>query len=414
MKAVGPQPVCQVCGCSEVQEVLNLGHQPLCNEFKPAHQLNSPEVHYPLTLVYCGNCDLVQLSYVIPTKQVFGDQYTYLTGSTKALVDYYDSLATQLVKGFNLVKGGVVIDIGSNDGTFLRSFKHFGLNVLGIEGSPKPAAVALANGVPTINKFFGKGISDLVKKKVSDPNRIKLITAMNVLAHTDNINEFLDEIKQIMNSETIFVSQSHYLIALLENLQFDTVYHEHLRYYTLRSLIKLFSRNGLAIFDAELVSIYGGSIVVYASLEDEKPVSNRLLTILKREDDIDILKRFQRMKTLILKNKMKLLNLLLRYKKKGKRIVGVGAPMKSSTFLNFYGMTPDLIDYLTEVNQFKIGTLSPGVHIPVVDESLVFREQPDYALILSWNIADQIIESYRRKGFKGKFIIPIPTVRIVV
>ncbi len=406
------QPVCQVCGSSELKEVLNLGLQPLCNEFKPASLLNTPEVYYPLSLAYCTSCDLVQLSYVISTNQVFGEQYTYLTGSTKPLVDYYDELAAKLVKRFDLVKGDLVVDIGSNDGTFLKAFKRFGLEVLGIEGTPKAAAIAIDGGIPTINRFFGKGMSDLVKKEVSDPGRIKLITAMNVLAHSDNINDFINEIRQLMNPGTIFISQSHYLHALLENLQFDTIYHEHLRYYSLKSIAKLFSRHGLVAFDADFTKIYGGSIIVYASLQEIAPQIN-LSKMMMHEHEIDIIKEFQDMKTLILKNKAELLSLLIGCQKRGEHVIGVGAPMKASTLLNFYGITPDLVDYLAEVNPLKIGTFSPGVRIPVLDERLISYEHVDYAIILSWNIADQIMEAYRRKGFKGKFIIPIPTMRIV-
>jgi hypothetical protein len=406
------QPVCQVCGSLDLKEVLNLGLQPLCNEFKLLSQLNSPETYYPLSLVYCADCETVQLSYIIPTKQVFGEQYTYLTGSTRAVVDYFNDLAAQLIQRFSLVKGDVVVDIGSNDGTFLNAFKCFGVDVLGVEGSPKPVAFAEANGIKTIPSFFGKGISESVKEEVSNLNRVKLVTAMNVIAHTDNINEFLDEVKLMMSPETVFVTQSHYLISLLGNLEFDTIYHEHLRYYSLKSLINLFTMHGFTVFDAEVVDVYGGSIVVYASLNDGEPVTDRFLSLLKDENEADILERFRETKNAILRNKAELLNRLYRYKEQGKHIIGVGAPMKSSTFLNFYGITPDLIDYLTEVNPLKIGTLSPGVHIPVVDEAIVFCEQPDYALILSWNIANQIMKSYRQKGYKGEFIVPIPKLRI--
>jgi len=407
------QPVCQVCGSFDLKEVLNLGLQPLCNEFKLPSQLNSPETYYPLSLVYCEDCETVQLSYIIPTEQVFGEQYTYLTGSTRAVVEYFNNLAAQLIQRFNLVRGDVVIDIGSNDGTFLNAFKRLGINVLGIEGSPKPASFAETYGIKTIQNFFGKGISELIKKEVPDLNRVKLVTAMNVIAHTDNINEFLDEVKLIVNPETVFVTQSHYLISLLENLEFDTIYHEHLRYYSLKSLINLFTRHGFTVFDAEVVDVYGGSIVVYASLSDGNHTTTRFLNLLKNENKVNILERFRETNNVLLQNKAKLLNMLYRYKKQGKHIIGVGAPMKSSTLLNFYGITPDLLDCLTEVNPLKIGTMSPGVHIPVVDETMVFDDQPDYALILSWNIANQIMKSYRQKGYKGKFIIPVPKIRII-
>lgn len=400
--------ICQVCGSDKLKEVLNLGLQPLCCAFKSADQRDKPETFYPLVVMYCEDCDLAQLSYIIPTKEVFAEEYFYLSGTTKSLVAYFINLAKDLVKRFNLQKGDIVIDIGSNDGTFLRAFKDLGMEVLGVDGSIVPADIAIGNGIPTIKQFWGKGMSDVVKEKVSDPKRIKLITAMNVLAHNDCVNDFVEEIRKTMNPDTIFVSQSHYLIRLFEKLQFDTIYHEHLRYYCLRNLLNLYNLHKLHIFDAEVYDIvYGGSLVVYASL-DARSQTDGFNKLLSHEQSLDLEEEFEKLRKFVLTNKRELLALILDLKKQGKRIIGAGAPMKCSTFLNFFGITPDLLDYATEVNELKWGTLVPGVHVPVVDENLVFIEQPDYALILAWNIKDQIMENYRKRGFKGKFIIPIP------
>ena len=403
---------CQVCGCTGLEKVLDLGYQPLCNDFAPNSEANRPQTFYPLCLCSCPSCSLVQLDYIIPTEHSFGGQYTYLTGSSKSLVEYYSQLALKLVGKFQLRSGDVVIDIGSNDGTFLKAFQQLGMDVLGIEGSEKPAAAALESGVPTLTRFFGKGISSEIKERISDTSKVRLITAMNVLAHTDNINEFLPEVAGLMGPETAFVSQSHSLTALVQKFEFDTVYHEHLRYYTLGSLMHLFQQHGLSIQDAETTDFYGGSILVEAGKGPGRQ-SSRLLAVLKEEQEIDLAQSLKDMKQVLLSNKAGLLSLLVDLKMSGKRVIGVGAPMKASTLLNFYGVTSDLVEYITEVNQLKVGTVVPGVGIPVVDESIVFQDQPDYAILLSWNMAKTIIPKYRSEGYQGKFILPVPQVEVV-
>jgi len=403
---------CQVCGGTNLERVLDLGYQPLCNEFWAANHSRQPQVFYPLSLLYCHGCSLVQLDYVIPTHKTFGDQYTYLTGSSKSLVNFYTQLAAQLVDRFQLRPGEVVLEIGSNDGTFLKAFKSHGLRVLGIEGASQSSHIAIADAVPTIPQFFGKGISAVVKDQFPAGERIRLIVAMNVLAHTDNINEFLPEVVSLMEEDTVFVSQSHWLVALLRKFEFDTIYHEHLRYYTLGSLIGLFNRHGLHIADAEVTDFYGGSVRAFAT-KGRTGESEGLQAILKEEEQIEIAQTLKDMKQKLLQNKARLLNLLVELKASGKRTVGIGAPMKASTLLNFYGVTPDLLEYIGEVNPLKVGTVVPGVEIPVVHEDVFFERHPDYALLLTWNMAADIIPKYRSLGYRGKFILPVPELEVV-
>lgn len=403
---------CQGCGSAELETVLDLGCQPLCNEFVAASEANRPQVFYPLCLCYCPRCTLVQLDYLIPTELTFGEQYTYLTGSSKSLVEYYAQLATKLVAKLGLSPGDGVVDIGSNDGTFLKAFQALGMQVLGIEGAKKPAAVALESGVPTLGRFFGKGISTAIKDNLPPDCKIRLISGMNVLAHTDNINEFLPEVAGLMGPETVFVSQSHWLAALIQQFEFDTIYHEHLRYYTLESLMNLYKRHGLSIFDAEITDFYGGSVLVCATKGPEHQ-SSALSPVLTKEQKIDIPQSLKDMKQVLLRNKARLLSLLVDIKTSGGRVIGVGAPMKASTLLNFYGVPPDLVEYLAEVNPLKVGTVVPGVGIPVVHEDIVFKDQPDYAILLSWNMAESIIPKYREAGFRGKFIMPVPQVEVI-
>ena len=406
------ETVCQSCGCGELERVLDLGYQPLCNEFLLASEPDRPQTYYPLCLCICRQCSLAQLDYVIPTKVAFGDQYTYLTGSSESLIDYYSKLALRLVDKFRLGPGDAVIEIGSNDGTFLRAFQSLGIDVLGIEGAQKSSEIAVAAGIPIIEQFFGKGLAITAKERLRPGSRIRLVVAMNVLAHTDNINEFLDEATKLMGPDTVFVSQSHWLAALVRNFEFDTIYHEHLRYYTLASLMGLFQRHGLFITDAEITDFYGGSILTYATpaTQDQSP---NMMSILAEEDQADVVQSLRAMKQALLNNRSRLLSLLVDIQSSGKRVAGIGAPMKASTLLNFYGVTSDLVEYIGEVNQLKVGTVVPGVRIPVVSEDVLFQEQPDYGLLLSWNMAEHIIPKYRSLGFTGKFIIPVPEVEVI-
>jgi SAM-dependent methyltransferase len=321
-------------------------------------------------------------------------------------------LATRLTEQFGLEPGDTVIEIGSNDGTFLKAFQSLGMEVLGIEGASRSCEIAVANGIPVVQRFFGKGLAKIIGKRLKSGSKIRLVLAMNVLAHTDNINDFLAEVGQLAGPETIFVSQSHWLAELVRKFEFDTIYHEHLRYYTLTSLIHLFKRHGLYVEDAELVDFYGGSILVYAknSACDE---SENVKSILAEEAEINILESLRNMKQVLLNNRARLLNLLVELRNQGKLVVGIGAPMKASTLLNFYGITPDLLEYIGEVNELKVGTVVPGVRIPVVHEDRVFEDQPDYALVLSWNMADFLIPKLRSRGFQGKFILPVPQVEVI-
>lgn len=411
-KIIEPALSCQSCGAAELERVLDLGYQPLCNEFVPIGDPIQPQTYYPLCLVYCHQCTLVQLDFVIPTKHAFGDQYTYLTGSSKSLVDYFSDLAGRLVERFDLRPGDAVVEIGANDGTFLKAFQALGMHVLGIDGARQSSSIAAANGVPVIEDFFGKGTSAEVIKRLPEGARIRLILGMNVLAHTDNINEFLPEVVALMEPGTVFVSQSHWLLALIRNFEFDTIYHEHLRYYTLNSLMNLFRRHGLNINDAETTDFYGGSILVYASTGSDSQ-SNGVLSVLEQEEQTNVYQSLKDMKQVLLGNKARLLSLLVDLKNSGKRVTGIGAPMKASTLLNFYGVTSDLVEYIGEVNELKVGTVVPGVRIPVVDEKIMFQDPPDYAILLSWNMAQHIVPKFREMGYQGKFILPVPQVEVV-
>lgn len=404
---------CQSCGYAGLRTIVDLGKQPMCNRFLNKKSDFRKEKSYPLELVYCPNCNLVQLSYILPTSVTFDKNFNYLTATNPEITRYFNRLGNELRGKFRLSKDDYVVDIGSNDGTALVPFRKRGIGVLGVDPAPKPAAIANEKGIRTIVDSFENSVERIIK---ITGGRIKLITAYNVLAHTHDINEFLDGIRDILklNKDAVFVSQSHYFVNLVDNCEFDTIYHEHARYYTVTSLKNMFARHGLYIYRAERAKFYGGSILVYAGIR--KPNATELKNISKVisfEKKYTSKQAYARFAKAVEKKRRMLREILIDMKTDGLRVVGIGAPMKSSTLLNYCDIDNTMLDYLTEVNRLKIGTYSPGVHIRVNDEKVIARDNPDAALILSWNLSGAIIKNMRKKGFRGKFIVPLPMPKVI-
>ncbi len=396
---------CQLCGHDALTEILDLGDQPICNAvLTPQQLLSELELLYSLKVYVCPQCYLMQLDdNVAWGKFVFGDNYNYLTGSTPPLVNYFQELADKIIDRYSLTASDRVIDIGSNDGTFLSFFKDKGIQVIGIEPTVKPAEISKCKGVETHVKFW---------EDTNLQETAKIITAMNVIAHTKGIHRFLEKVKASMNEDSVFISQSHYLPALIEQFEWDTIYHEHLRYYTLTTLKQLFEMHGLYIFDAEINTVYGGSIVVYASARKDD-YTYSVTNILNEEQKYQNLDVYIEFANQVRTNAQKLKAYLSKLKEKDKHIIGVGAPMKASTLLNYCKIGTETLHYITEVNLLKIGCFTPGTHIPIVDENSLSLTSTDYALILSWNVAAEIMHSYRARGYQGGFIIPIPEFHVV-
>lgn len=406
-----PNKRCQICGSSSIKRIIDLGEQPICNALLDCENAFQEEAKYPLALDICQECSLVQLSDVPPSEVVFNKNFNYVSGSTKDIVEYFGKIAEDFIRNFNLNAGDLVVDIGSNDGTLLNEFRSRGMGVLGIEPAPIIAKMANEKGIETINGRFEDSIQEFRNRLGGRSPRI--ILAFNVLAHTDTPDQFMREVSKIVKEfDSIFVSQSHYLGNLVDKCEYDTIYHEHARYYSLNSLRSLHHRHKLWVFDARLVDFYGGSILAFAK-GNFSNVKTGMAEIVRYEDENLSDEQLDIFAHKVYENREKLVALLSSIKKEGKHIVGIGAPMKSSTLLNFCGISNELVDYLTEVNPLKVGKFSPGMHIPICDESRIFLDQPDYALILSWNVAKTIIGKLKRAGYRGKFIIPIPEPEVV-
>lgn len=399
---------CQACRVDSLVEFLDLGDQPICNKFLDNPAEFDDETYYPLKVAYCPTCHLVQLTEVPPLEVVFGEDFNYLSSATATHVEHFETLAESIISTLDITRDDYVVDIGSNDGTFLNFFANSGADILGIEPAQKPAALANEAGIKTINDRFEDSLARVRQVAGSE---LRLVTAMNVLAHTDDIHSFLDGVETVLsaNPRAHFISQSHYLPELIENCEYDTIYHEHARYFSLTSMKNLFEMYDLTIYHVERSSYYGGSVIVYATHADNQPqVRNSVRKMLGREQKYKSLETYERFARNVEENREKLLDLLDGLITEGNELVGVGAPMKSSTLLNYCGIGVNYLQYITEVNPLKIGTYTPGTHIEVVDERRIFTDEPDVAVILSWNVSDSIISSLREKGYTGSFVIPIP------
>lgn len=408
---IGPVDACQVCGNRSLRLVLDLGNQPIVQNYLTAKRLREPEETYPLRVVRCPRCGLLQLDYVVPPEKVFPRSYPYRTGLTNMLLRNFESLAAELQSAGMFGKNDLVVDIGSNDGSLLKSFKKRGARVVGVE--PTDAAKdAVRAGIPTIQDFFTSRSVKVIRKQYG---AARVVTATNVFAHINDTMSLVKNIRALMHADGVFVSESQYVMDIIEKLEFDTIYHEHLRFYGLKPLIKLFSSCGMSLVDAERIHAAGGSIRVYAK-KGSHPMSARTKALIRAEEKAGLytdagLARFSER---VQNARRDLLALLLREKKAGKRIAGLSSSARSNTLLGFTHIDTGIVEYAGEKKGSpKIGMYTPGTHIPVVDEARIVKEQPDLLLMLSWHIGEELAKKMRAAGYKGKFIIPLPKPRII-
>lgn len=408
---VGHIDRCQTCGFTKLEPVLRFGHMPRVHGHLTKEGLNEPEIKYPLNVVRCPKCYLVQLDYAVDPKIVFPPDYPYHTSTTNMLIRNFRALAKKEVEARKLTKKDLVIDIGSNDGTLLEGFKELGTKVLGVEPTDN-AKIANKNGVKTLQKFF---TSKLAKEIVKKHGHASVVTAANVFAHINNLYDLLEGVKTLIGKKGVFISESQYLRPVVETGAFDTFYDEHLRYYTLKPLMTLFQNAGMSLVDAEQIEAAGGSIRVYAKV-GKHPLSTAAKKLIKEEEELGLYKKdtLNLFAERAIAAKQNLLRMLIDAKRSGAVIGSIGAPGRSNTLLNFARVDHHLLDYLCEWKHSpKIGMYAPGSHIQIVDESRLIEEQPEYALVLSWHIGPELMRKIRGMGYKGKFIMPLPDPRIV-
>ena len=404
--------ICQVCNSNKLNLILDLGHQPLCDSLLTKEMLNQPETTYPLRMFWCEECSLAQLNYCVDGNVVFHPYYPYRTGVTKELVEYLNGMSSSLISKYNLKHDDLVVDLGSNDGTLLMGFKEHEIRVLGAEPT-NIAKIANQNGIETVQKFFTVDVANDIKNKYSEAS---IVVATNMFAHMASIGEVVSGIETILKDDGVFVFENHYLLDVIQGGQFDTIYHEHLRTYSLKSLIKLFSYYDFTITDVERGSRYGGNIRVHVTKGKNQPVSENVTTLLNLEEDSGLykLETYKKFADRVKKAKKDFVNFLLKVKDDDKTVVANSCPGRSVTLLNYYGVDVDLIPYITEQpTSLKLGMFLPGKLIPVVNNEILIKEQPDYVILLAWHYAEPIMKQLKARGLKSNFIIPLPDLKIV-
>tara|TARA_B100001964_G_scaffold172909_1_gene190430 strand:+ start:1201 stop:2433 length:1233 start_codon:yes stop_codon:yes gene_type:complete len=395
---------CQISGSNDLKSIMFLGYLPPPTEMKKINSKIEEETFYPADLVYSPTSRLVQLNTIVNKEILFSKDYAYTSSTTKILRENFQELYNDCNKIIKISTSDLVIDIGSNDGNLLGNFKNHH-RVLGITPE-KIGKIAIRKGIPTLIRYFDETTAKLVLKK---HGRAKIITATNVFAHIENVSKLMKNILKILQRDGVFISESHYLVSLIKTNQYDTIYHEHLRYYSLSSLKYLFDKYGLKIIHAKKINTHGGSIRVYATKSKKFKINKNVKKILDLEKRYLNWKTFNNFRKNVFKSKINLYSILKRIKNKNKKICGIGAPARASTLINYIGLDENIIDYVLEIDgSKKIGNYIPGTKIPILSEKKLFVDQPDYAILFSWHIASELKIKLRKRGFKGKFIIPLP------
>jgi hypothetical protein len=404
---------CQVCGSKHLRLVIDLGHQPLCDSMLTEAQLDRPETHYPLRLFRCEECGLTQLDYVVDGSVVYHSEYPYRSGITKELAVYQQAFADDVKSNLALPDGSLCVDIGSNDGTLLTGFKKCNMRALGVEPTNIAKIARDENKIDTIQDFFTE---TLARQIVEDYGPASVVTATNVFAHMAPLGEVMRGICALLGDKGVFITESHYLLDVVERTQYDTIYHEHIRTYCLKSLVNLFGQYGLEVFDVQRAPRYGGNIRAYVGRKGKWPVKRSVSDLLKLEESSGLFREeaYAAFRDRTFFSRDALMTIAYDAKRKGVRLVGNSCPGRCSTLLNFCGMRPELMPYLAEQpTSLKLGLYLPGLHIPVIENSILLKEQPDYVVLLAWHYAEPIIEQLRRRGLKSKFVMPLPDVKVL-
>ena len=407
----GSEFACRSCGRSGLNGIISLGKTPLANALLTEDQLGQAESTWPLDLAWCPDCSLVQITEAVPPEMMFRD-YAYFSSFSDTMVQHAKRIADRLTQNESLNEKSLVVEVASNDGYLLQWYKRAGVPVLGIEPARNIARVAeTEKGIRTISEFFGR---DLAGQLVAGGEQADVIHANNVLAHVPDLNGVVAGFKTLLKPGGVVVVEAPYLGELIEHVEFDTIYHEHLCYFSLTALDRLFRQHGLEIVDVERLAIHGGSLRIIARHMGFCPVGQSVCAMLAEESQWVFsehhYKKFeQRVATL----RSDLVSLLQRLKSENQRIAVYGASAKGSTLLNYFGIGGETIEYVVDRSTVKQGRYTPGTQLKIHDPAKLLSDRPDYCLLLTWNFADEILaqqKAYRDQG--GKFIIPIPSLRV--
>lgn len=402
---------CQSCGSADLEPIIFVGFLPPVNTMPAVGTRPAEQPAYPAQLLQCASCLLVQLGLVVDPKILFPPEYPYTSATTKILRENFADLYREVQTLLPLGPKDLIVDIGSNDGTLLRNFQDGGHRVRGVEPTDQGRR-ADAAGVPTDVTFFDLAAAQAV---VAREGRARLITAANVFAHIEDIHSVIDAVIALLDDDGVFVTESHYWLALVETLQYDTIYHEHLRYYSLTSLANLLAPHGLEIFHARRIPTHGGSIRAYAARRGQRPQLPSVGELIATEQQTLTRERIAAFRRDVTLSKLGLHALLNGIRSRGERVYGIGAPSRASTLINHVGLDDGIVELVCEIaGSHKIGRYVPGTLIPVVDEERLFADQPEHALLFSWHIADELMPKLRQRGYRGKFIVPLPAPRVII
>jgi SAM-dependent methyltransferase len=403
---------CRSCGHAGLTPLLSLGQTPLANSLLTAQQLASPEPRYPLDLAFCSGCSLVQITETVSPERLFG-QYLYFSSFSETMLRHAQELVARLIEERKLGPRNLVVEIASNDGYLLQYYRDAGVPVFGIEPAANVARVANERGIPTRVAFFG---DTLARQLVAEGLHADVIHSNNVLAHVPDVNGFVRGIAQLLKRGGVWIVEVPYVKEMIDNSEFDTIYHEHFSYFSITALERVFRRHGLMAIDAERLRIHGGSLRLHVGHAHYTRVGDRVSRLLDEESNwgVDDEAFYAGFAAKVESLRTALCALLHDLKENGARIAAYGASAKGSTLLNYFGIGRDVLEYVVDRSTVKQGLHTPGTHLPIYAPERLLDDPPDYVLLLTWNFAEEIMrqqDEYRRRG--GRFIVPIPVPVVV-
>jgi SAM-dependent methyltransferase len=403
---------CILCAERSVEEFLDLGSTALANKFIPKEELEAEEPKFPLRVGFCHNCHHVQLTEQVPPHAMF-DHYLYVSSASETLKNHLWDLSDKITERCRLGADDLVIDIGCNDMTLLQGFKRYGVRTLGVDPAQNLAELTAKNGIERCTALFN---SETGKRVIERWGKASVITATNTFPHIQDLQDFVRGIKTALKPGGTFVIEAHYLLDLLDQVAFDTIYHEHVSYWALDPMQRLFADHGMQIVDVERLPLHHGQLRVFVRHQGEGEVSPRVATLLDAEHahGLDNFETYRDLAERSMTIKQDLRRRLVTLRNQSKQVVGYGAPAKGNTLLSFLDISPALLPYIVDRSPLKQGLFTPGTHIPVVPPERLLKDQPDYVLLLAWNFVDEIIkqqQEYLRRG--GRFMVPFPEVSIV-
>jgi SAM-dependent methyltransferase len=404
---------CRMCGSSDLELFLDLGLTPPADEFRTREEAAAPQVYYPLEVYLCMQCGLAQLGLVVRPEVLYQHDYPYESSTTQAGRTHFALFAKDVVARFGLGADDLAVDIGSNVGVLVQGFLDAGVRAVGVDPAPNIVEIARKNGIMTFCDFFG---ARAVASVVAEHGKAAVVTGTNVVAHIHDLDAMMLAVNDLLTPNGAFIVEAPHFLRLINSLEYDTIYHEHLSYLSAKPLVNFFRKHGLEVIDIVQMGIHGGSFRVFVARKGSWPVMSSVDQMVREEENASIhrLPTVKAFAAAVDQHRSKLVSLLLELRGAGKRLAGISAPAKGMTLLNYCNIGPSILEFVTEKTSLKIGRFTPGGRIPVLPDAALRERHVDYGLLLAWNFAEEImanLKSYREHG--GRFIVPIPTPRVV-